>query len=118
MYDASKGGYKPFGAIGQGLKNNTSVAFDTDPGDRFMLFTITPEQAGYTMGTRTFEFEVGSYPFSNRKLGVPNQPPDIALEAQEAAAAAEAAVGAMGSASLLQVTGGLTSVVVVTWSLF
>jgi len=61
---------------------------------------------------------LGSYPFSSRKLGVPNQPADIALAAQEAAAAAEAAVGAMTvGANLLRVTLA-TSTILVTSSLY
>jgi len=44
-YDVEQGtwsGYKPFGALGQGLDVNLGVSLDTSTKPRIMLFTLMP----------------------------------------------------------------------------
>lgn len=42
MYDLSVGGFKPFGALGQGSANNLNVDLDKKNKGRVMLVTLIP----------------------------------------------------------------------------
>ena len=64
IYNLGPGGYKPFGAMGQGQAVNSNVDFNPSNTLRTMIMTILPGE-GFNQGDRIIKFEVGSYPWNS-----------------------------------------------------
>ena len=75
-YDVSKKGFKPYGAEGQGDKNDKNIALSTAAADRFMLVQVIP-LTNYTQATKNevFKLNFGAYNWdSTVSLTAPDPP--------------------------------------------
>lgn len=73
IYTGEESGYKPFGAMGQGMDNDLSVKLGDAEGDHVMLVQILPHLADWDQSTHTspievISLEIGSYPWVDSEV--------------------------------------------------
>jgi len=80
IYSSEASGYKPFGAIGQGMATDKSVALDTSDMARIMLVTVFTNTYDFDFGNgfiqnqELIDLTVGAYPFADIDFSVPEVP--------------------------------------------